>query len=138
MPKARAFLYLAIVCVLLIAATPFWAQEEKAKAPEGNVEIVTLAKKKGLKIVKMVKPVYPPEAKAKGIEGLVRIDVVVNSEGSVTEAEATRGPEILKTAAVEAVRQWKYKPLGVEVSATVHVNYKLGPKPQPAAPKTKS
>ena len=138
MPKARAFLYLAIVWTLLIAATPFRAQEEKGKAPEGNVEIVTLAKKKGLKILKMVKPLYPPEAKAQGIEGLVKIDVVINSDGAVTEAEATSGPEVLQTAAVEAIRQWKYKPLGVEVTVKVHVSFKLVPKPQPAAPKTKS
>lgn len=128
MPKARAFSYLAIVCVLLFAATPFWAQEEKAPAPEANVNIVTQAKKKGLKIVKMVKPVYPPEAKAEGIEGLVKVDVVVNDEGDVTEAEAMSGPEILRTAAVEAVRRWKYQPLGVEVHATVNVNFTLASK----------
>jgi TonB family protein len=138
MPKSRTIFYLAILCALLCVAAPIWAEEQKAKAPEGNVNIVTEAKKKGLKIVKMVHPVYPPEAKAKGVEGAVKIDVVIDKEGSVTKAEAISGPEVLKAAALEAVRQWKYEPLGVEAHATIHINFKLGPKPPPAEPKPKA
>ncbi len=143
MLKTGALLYAGVICAFLVltgsvASGLSLAEEEKAKLPEGKINIETLVEKKGLKIVSMTKPLYPPEAKAKGIEGLVKIDVVVGKDGSVLEANALSGPDILKTSALEAVRQWKYEPPGVDVKVTVHVNYKLASKARPAEPKTKS
>ena len=142
MTKTRTLLYLSLICIfltisgtLLAGSSP--AEAAQGKLPEANVTIGSSAKKK-LKIVKMVKPAYPAEAKSKGIEGQVKIDVLINKEGDVAQAEATSGPELLRNAALEAVRQWKYEPPGVDAKATVDVNFKLGPKPQEAEPKTKS
>lgn len=89
------------------------------------------------KIVHMVKPVYPPEAKKKGIEGLVRINVVVNTKGEVTGTEVLSGPEELRASALEAVKQWRYEPLGKDFKATIDVNYKLKHDEKPAESKTK-
>ena len=55
----------------------------------------------------MVKPAYPPEAKAKGIEGVVKIEALVNQNGQVVAAKATSGSEAVRPTALEAVRQWR-------------------------------
>ena len=139
MPKIRA---VAVFCALLmmngsLASGISLAQEEKTPLPDGKVSIETLAKKKGLKLLSMTKPVYPPEAKAKGIEGVVKIDVVVSKDGSVLEANTVSGPDILKPSALEAVRQWKYESPGVDVKVTVRINYTLASKTKPVEAKSK-
>lgn len=75
-------------------------------------------------------PVYPPEAKKARIQGTVLIDVVISKDGSVLSPEVTSGPKELRESALDAVRQWKYKPFllngePVEVKTTIHVVYSL-------------
>lgn len=57
-----------------------------------------------------VAPVYPPMARNMRLSGIVRIDVVVDEKGSVLSAEPSQGPEMLRRAALDAVKQWKFKP----------------------------
>lgn len=73
-------------------------------------------------------PVYPPEAKAAGIEGVVIAEIVVNEQGSVTEAKVVRSIPLLDEAALAAVRTWQYEPIllngqPVPVRMTVTVNF---------------
>jgi len=133
-----------VKCFLLSCALLVWTglvfalpqQEEKKEAtPEGKVNIEEKVNKK-TEIVHMVKPVYPAEAKQKGIQGVVKIDVIINKDGEVAEANAVSGPQELREAALVAVRQWRYKPLGVEAKATIDVNYTLGPCPKEEKPKS--
>ena len=53
-------------------------------------------------------PVYPAEAKAKGIKGEVLVEVMVGEDGNVLSAEAVMGDPALAEAAVAAARQWKF------------------------------
>ncbi len=78
-----------------------------------------------MQLISMTKPVYPAEAKAQGIEGLVRVNVLIDPKGTVTEAIEVSGPQLLRAAALEAIRQWRYKPPGVPARVTANVNYKL-------------
>ncbi len=83
------------------------------------------------KLIKQVKPVYPADAKAEGVEGLVRLNVRIDKEGLVVETEVERSPDArLSDAAVEAVSQWIYAPTllngdPVEVFTVVDVNFTL-------------
>ena len=62
-------------------------------------------------LVKRVDPVYPPEAVNKEIEGTVIMEVVVDKDGNVSEVNVTGGKNmVLNKAAVDAVKQWKYRP----------------------------
>ena len=75
-------------------------------------------------------PLYPPAAKASGVEGAVAVRVVVNEDGSVSEAEAVSGPKLLRDAAAEAARQAKFSPTRlsgcpVKVSGVVTYNFVL-------------
>jgi protein TonB len=58
----------------------------------------------------------------------VRLDVTVDKEGEVDEGKLIRGHPMLAPAAIEAVRQWKYRPYllkgkTVEMEMTVTVNF---------------
>ncbi len=82
------------------------------------------------KLVKMVKPVYPPDAKAKGIQGTVKLQAVIARNGAVKELKVVGGPEELVPPSVEAVKQWVYEPTlkdgePVEVVTDIDVNYTL-------------
>lgn len=82
------------------------------------------------KLVNKVVPKYPPEAKAKGIEGTVRLEAIINKDGSVKDIKVLSGPEELVPPSLEAVKQWVYEPTllngePVEVITDIDVNYTL-------------
>ena len=77
-----------------------------------------------------VRPIYPPEALARGIQGVVIIDATIGPDGRVREARVLRGRPELDQAALDAVRQWEYAPpvfagQPVSVLMTVTVNFSL-------------
>lgn len=77
-----------------------------------------------------VPPVYPPEAKRKGIEGAVVMRAIINTEGAVQDLEPLSGDPDLTDAAMAAVRQWRYRPYllngqPVEVETQVTVTFRL-------------
>jgi TonB family protein len=55
-----------------------------------------------------VEPVYPEEAKRQGVEGTVKLHVVVGRDGTVQSAEPISGPTLLAKAATSAIREWHY------------------------------
>ncbi len=60
-------------------------------------------------------PVYPQLARENGWEGLVMLQVFVQSDGKPGQVnvEKTSGRKILDDAAVKAVKQWQFKPAGI-------------------------
>jgi TonB family protein len=81
-------------------------------------------------IVSKVPPVYPAEAKKKGIKGRVDVATVIGKDGSVEEAHAVSGPSELQDSAVNSIKQWRYQPVllngdPVEVDTTISVIYSL-------------
>jgi len=79
-----------------------------------------------------VKPVYPAEALAARVQGVVVIEVVVNEFGNVTQPRILRSIPLLDEAALEAVRQWQFAPSilngrPVPVVMTTTVNFVLPP-----------
>ena len=75
-----------------------------------------------------VKPIYPAEANAAGLEGDIHIEAVITKEGTVAGARVVQGVPMLNTAALEAVRQWRFTPttlngVPTEVSMTVKVSF---------------
>jgi protein TonB len=55
-------------------------------------------------------PQYPEEARRAGREGLVILKIIIDEEGRVTEVDVLRGGEPFASAAVRAVRTWRYRP----------------------------
>jgi protein TonB len=62
------------------------------------------------KLLASTPPIYPPMAKQSNIQGDVVVVVNIDATGQVGEMAVTSGPEILRRAAVDAVRKWKYQP----------------------------
>jgi TonB family protein len=106
--------------------------EGTATQPAGPGPVrVSPGVEQGLVITK-VPPQYPPEAKDAHIQGLVLMDVIVDKEGNVANVQLISGHPLLAPAAIDAVKQWKYKPYllnetPVEVETQVHVNFTLMP-----------
>jgi len=57
-----------------------------------------------------VAPTYPPIALAAAVEGVVILEAVIAEDGSVRDVRVLRSIPLLDTAAVEAVRQWRFTP----------------------------
>jgi protein TonB len=80
--------------------------------------------------VKDVPPVYPPDALAARIGGVVILEVIIDTEGHVDDAKVLRSVPVLDNAALEAVRQWEFTPtelngMPVPVIMTVTVNFSM-------------
>ena len=70
--------------------------------------------------------IYPATARSMRTTGIVRVDVMVNEDGEVIGVENTSGPALLKGAAQDAVKKWKFKPFvrdGQPVKAKGYVNF---------------
>jgi TonB family protein len=65
------------------------------------------------KLVNKVDPVYPPQAEAARIRGTVLLDVLIASDGSVAAVHLSHGHPLLVQSAIDAVKQWTYKPTTV-------------------------
>lgn len=61
-------------------------------------------------VIKKVPPTYPQEARDQRVEGTVVMKAEISTEGDVTELTVVSGPGLLAPAAVEAAKQWKYRP----------------------------
>jgi protein TonB len=83
----------------------------------------------GLKI-RDSKPVYPPLARQARIQGTVVLQALISKTGDIENLQLISGHPMLAPAAIEAVKQWKYKPYllngePVEVETQVQVNFTL-------------
>lgn len=84
------------------------------------------------KVVEKVNPVYPEEARAEKVQGVVVLDVTVDTGGGPSDVKVTKDPDPrLSQAAVDAVKQWRFEPARtakgdpVAVVYTVTVAFKL-------------
>lgn len=81
-------------------------------------------------LIRKVNPVYPPLARQARISGTVLLQAQISKDGSIENLQLISGHPMLAPAAIEAVKQWKYKPYllngePVEVDTQVQVNFTL-------------
>jgi protein TonB len=81
-------------------------------------------------LVHQVRPVYPPLARAARIQGQVVLQANIGKDGSIQNLRLVSGHPMLAPAAIDAVKQWKYKPYflngePVEVDTQITVNFTL-------------
>jgi len=81
-------------------------------------------------LVRKVQPMYPPLARQARIQGTVVLQAQISKNGDIENLQLVSGHPMLAPAAIEAVKQWKYKPYllngePVEVETTVQVNFSL-------------
>jgi len=98
------------------------ADARKAGTGSSILEVGSLTERATSKVV----PTYPQLAKSGNVSGLVRIKIVVDEVGSVASIVWAEGPVILRQAAQDALRRWKFQPVMVEgkpVKATGYVDF---------------
>jgi protein TonB len=61
-------------------------------------------------LLKKVQPTYPPIAKQFGRDGTVQLLATINKDGEIKKVQVLGGDALLAKAAVDAVRQWEYRP----------------------------
>ncbi len=88
--------------------------------------------------LKKPQPPYPPVAKAAKASGPVQVQITISEEGKVIDAAAISGHPLLRDAALEAARQWEFKPtelsgVPVKVQGVLTFNFSLGEE-NPAGP----
>jgi len=81
-------------------------------------------------LIKKVQPVYPPLARQARIQGQVVLHAEISKEGTIQNLQLISGHAMLAPAAIEAVKQWRYKPYllngePVAVETEVIVNFSL-------------
>jgi TonB family protein len=77
-----------------------------------------------------VDPDYPALAKQMNVQGSVLLQVRIGREGNIEDVQVVSGPDILSAAAVQAVKQWHFKPYfqegrAVETEAHITVNFNI-------------
>ena len=78
--------------------------------------------------IKNVEPVYPATAQSARVAGVVTIEATIGPDGKVIDAKVVRSIPLLDQAALDAVRQWEYRPtllngVPVPVLVTVTINF---------------
>lgn len=82
-------------------------------------------------LIHRIEPQYPAIAKIARVSGTVELRAIIGRDGSVSSIEVLIGNPLLTRAAVEAARQWRYRPTildgeAVEVETRITVNFVLG------------
>jgi protein TonB len=124
------------------AAVPFLGEGTRVAPPppaqvervEKKAEPVKQIKQGGdvmaAKLLRRVIPVYPALAKQARISGTVKLVGVISKDGTIQQLQVVSGHPLLVSSALEAVRQWVYRPTHlngepVEVVAPIDVNFTL-------------
>lgn len=77
-------------------------------------------------VISEVRPTYPQEAKSKGLEGAVALDVLIDNLGNVRLVKVIEGDKVFQAGAIEAMKRFKFKPAKVDGSpVAVRIRYTL-------------
>src|SRR5208283_3732702 len=99
------------------------------KAATPQRVLVSQGVSQGLLIHK-VQPTYPPLARQARVQGTVVLQALIGKDGTIQNLHVVSGHPMLTSSALEAVKQWRYKPYylnnePVEVETTINVNFTL-------------
>ena len=61
-------------------------------------------------LINKVTPQYPPIAKTAHVSGTVVLHAIISKDGSIQELQYVSGPPLLMKSAMDAVKEWRYKP----------------------------
>ena len=125
MPAPAAAANSADSAIAKLASAPPANQPKPISAPVHVSQVISA----GL-LLRRVQPVYPPLAKQLKVEGPVQLQANIGKDGSVISVKLLSGDAMLTHSAMEAVRQWRYKPYSVngeqvEMQTQVTVNFRL-------------
>jgi len=92
------------------ALVPATSTTQRASSDTSSERVVLPENVADERVMRRVRPVYPKQAQQKRVHGAVVLQVVVNKEGKVDSMQVINGNPLLARAAMDAVRQRRYKP----------------------------
>ncbi|MGB6404246.1 MAG: TonB family protein [Candidatus Sulfotelmatobacter sp.] len=114
----------------IASSTPDASGAMPVEAAMSSIEPVNLPESAawGL-LAQPVDPVYPDAAKASGQKGSVVLQVLIGRDGAVKDAKFLQGSLVFARAAIDAVKQWRFKPYSmngraVSVQSIITLNFK--------------
>ncbi len=130
---------LLLIAVLVFAMVFWWEwnrgweelesgtrnQQTTVEKPQAQVPAEEIEKL----LIHRVEPIYPAEARAKNLQAIIALDVIIGRDGSVESVRPLNGPDILARAAMDSLRWWKFQPYRVNgnpvaVETTMAVEFK--------------
>jgi TonB family protein len=75
------------------------------------------------KVVNRVTPQYPSVARSMNIRGTVKVEAVVNPNGTVKSVEVKGGHPMLAQSAQNAIREWKFEPSPRETREAIEIKF---------------
>ncbi len=92
----------------VLGGVPSAATPPPLPTPAGPIRVGGVVQRP--KLLKRVAPSYPIEARHARIQGIVRIDAIVNKQGRVVQMKLVSGHPLLVGATMQALSQWVYEP----------------------------
>jgi periplasmic protein TonB len=137
------FKFRIVVVLLWTTAVPLWSQSapassagsssdsaQQAKTPAASAPLHVSEKDMRHFVLKRAHPVYSQLMLQMRIQGTVVLRVIVDSSGVPTKVSVVSGHPALTQAAIDAAKQWRYKPylvngnpVEVETENTLHLVY---------------
>jgi len=132
-------LWVALAVLLVIGGLGWWrwyrawhelesripASASRLKQPRAKVPGEVMARL----VTHKIEPVYPEAARQAQVQGVVVLDAVIGTDGSVVDLHPISGPDELASAAVDAVKWWRFEPYlvngqAVQVETTLAVEFR--------------
>jgi protein TonB len=114
----------------IASSTPEASGNKPEEAAMSSIEPVNLPESAAWNLLTQpVDPIYPDSAKASGQRGSVVLQVLIGHDGTVQDAKFLQGSLIFARAAIDAVKQWHFKPYTlngrvVSVQSLITLNFK--------------
>ena len=107
------------------------AQVEPPTVSEPPIRILVGGSVQAAKLVFQPRTAYPPLARQARVQGTVRLEAVINMDGTIENLRVLSGHPLLVPAALDSVQQWRYQPTllngkPVGVVTTIEVSFTLG------------
>jgi TonB family protein len=139
--RCRSSALLTAVVALLLAAGPSTAATADTRQTQGDARAPFRVGGPIPPPVKInnVQPVYPLQAREARVQGTVIAEVVIDATGHVVKASILRSIPLLDAAALDAIRQWEFRPVllngvAIPVVFTTVVNFSLAPETESQRP----
>ncbi len=113
---------------IVVAVLGIFAVAGSAFGQEAPLRVSEVVAKQAA--VEKVTPEYPAMAKQMRLAGRVELEAVIDVDGSVEKAQVISGHALLSSAAVAAMKRWKFTPFGAEgkpqrAITTISFDFKL-------------
>jgi TonB family protein len=125
--KSRRTLGFVFGAVLILGGFGWWNwdrgwHELEAQLPPAQTRLeqsatYVPAQEMESRLVHKIEPIYPEAAREAKVQGVVVLDAVIGTDGTVVDVRAVSGPEELAALAVDAVKWWRFRPYALNGQA---------------------